>query len=101
MYGIFTGQTPWLQTPARETASIDFSLTEACQERIQIQYRMWIFKCHLGINVYKDLSNRQRNVLVAEKFPSFTLFLSVREMAVSAWPVSSALVPGSRTRLEK
>lgn len=58
---------------------------------------MWIFKCHLGINVYKDMSNRQRNVLTVEKFPSFMLSLSLliwsaREIAVSTWLVSPAMV---------
>lgn len=58
---------------------------------------MWIFKCHLGINVYKDMSNRQRNMLMVEKFPSFMLSLSLliwsaREIAVSAWLVSPAMV---------
>lgn len=58
---------------------------------------MWIFKCHLGINVYKDMSNRQRNMLMVEKFPSFMLFLSLliwsaREIAVSTWLVSPAMV---------
>lgn len=31
----------------------------------------------MGINVYKDMSNSERNVLVAEKFPSFMLSLSL------------------------
>lgn len=65
------------------------------QEQIQIQYRMWLFRCHLGINVYEDMSNRQRNMLVAEKFPSFMLFLSLSMWFSQGIAVS---VPRSRSR---
>lgn len=71
-----------------------FSLRHA-QEQIQIQYRMWLFKCYLGIKVHKDMNNRQRNMLVAEKFPGFMLSLSLSMWFSQGRAVS---VPRSRSR---